>query len=145
MPHEMSWTSYQSGQDLNLRSLYSSHSTQVFPLHFCQTHWPVHLNIPILYSIGRPTCKMVLNLVSMHTTWKCPPYTADASLWISLDSAVFKVSMLQTEHLANHGLISCRQNWFFSTSWPVLVPNQPPTQWVLGTLSLSVKQLGHKA
>ena len=114
VPHEMSWTSYQSGQDLNLWSLYSSQSsTQVLPLHFCQAHWLVHLNIPTLYSIGRSTCKMVLNLVSMHTTWKSPPYTADTSLSISLDSAVSKVTMLQTEHLGNHRLISSRENQFF--------------------------------
>jgi hypothetical protein len=33
----------------------------------------------------------------------------------------------------------------FTTSRPALEPTQPPTQWVLGALSLEVEKLGHKA
>jgi hypothetical protein len=38
------------------------------------------------------------------------------------------------------------KNFFFSTSSrPVLVPTQPPIQWVLGTLSPGVKRQGRVA
>jgi hypothetical protein len=104
-----------------------------FAITFCHTYWLVQLNVPILYSNGKPTCKMVLNLVSMHTTRKSRHYTADTSLWKSLDSVVSTVIMLQAEHLGNHGSISA-ERIDFSCSILTSTGDQPASYTVgIGT------------